>query len=467
MTINDQEDGSDLPPFMAEPEQTETTDEPEQAPAPVRPAMPDVRRNMPQVAEQVYTKVLLTLHTSGVKPEERSHDGEMGYIWNGSLLGILTELWPNVARVGDDPRALHARKEINGHLRRTHNMVCIDPGYAGGRSPVGAPRRSPVWWIRTTWNPAPPVDLPRGLTRTERKLTRVEAGEHLPPAPVSVRLVKPARHHGQFPCPEADCNETFPSETGRNHHKVYHVTHQRLIVRAASILRGNGDDANALRLGEVTPGIIHRASLARHFRTKYSLIEAARAYMERSPEQEEEENDPVSEIPTVPRPVMVQVPDFAEDFPERLLDVVGFMHHAGMPLTHTGVMSIAVNVSRPDRAAAVAALLDDGRMLTGMIRDVNNRPYTVYLPATPWQAPDDDGAVPPVPVVAADHRGALVAALAAYDKMQRDLSDARTDLEELREATSDNTGDQQKIEDLEARLADTVARLARMREVLG
>lgn len=104
-------------------------------------------------------------------------NGVKGHLTEISLTEVLSDAWDGYDR---DPR--HApsgrvRSAITKYLDTTGNLTCLTRrGNAGG-----------LWWVRDEWNPELPAQaMPRGLTPAERKLSKEEAGENLPPAATSV-----------------------------------------------------------------------------------------------------------------------------------------------------------------------------------------------------------------------------------------------------------------------------------------
>jgi len=139
----------------------------------------------------VHQAILTDINSTRGKPEvfwraDPSGARVEGYIWYGAMASVVEALWPVESKVKDPVTKQGMGVLINKYLRHTNNAVCID---RHGKD------RTPKWWIRSTWNDAPPPSssaLPGVVpTYAERRLTADEAGETRSPAPIEVRHAEP------------------------------------------------------------------------------------------------------------------------------------------------------------------------------------------------------------------------------------------------------------------------------------
>lgn len=109
--------------------------------------------------------------------EPHELDGVDGALWRGSLNSKINDMLPGLPKQDTD-----SRNAINRYLRATGNMICLK-----------RESRPPLWWLSKTWIEDKP-DLPAQVvpTRTERRLSRQEAGEDRTPAPVAVSTITDA-----------------------------------------------------------------------------------------------------------------------------------------------------------------------------------------------------------------------------------------------------------------------------------
>lgn len=116
--------------------------------------------------------LLWTAIHEGETTEPHELDGVAGVLWRGGLNTKVSDMWPALPRQDTD-----TRNAINRYLRSSGNMICLK-----------RESRPPLWWLSSTWIEAKP-DMPATVTptRTERRLTRNQAGEDRQPAPVSTR----------------------------------------------------------------------------------------------------------------------------------------------------------------------------------------------------------------------------------------------------------------------------------------
>jgi hypothetical protein len=109
-------------------------------------------------------------------PYPLDHEGVAGYRWIGSVSQKVRALLPHLTDDPDDTQSQGYKRELNGYLRRTVNLVCLAASHTGNST----------WWVRSEWNdgvPAP-ARAPSKMGDLERKLTSREAGEDRPAAPV-------------------------------------------------------------------------------------------------------------------------------------------------------------------------------------------------------------------------------------------------------------------------------------------
>jgi hypothetical protein len=97
-------------------------------------------------------------------------EGVTGYTWRGSLTQVISDLWPTLS--GEHP----LRADLANFLRATGNAFCLKPK-----------DRPPLWFVTRDWIDVPYTPPAARPTRTERRLTRKEAGEDRPPAVVQAR----------------------------------------------------------------------------------------------------------------------------------------------------------------------------------------------------------------------------------------------------------------------------------------
>lgn len=430
-------------------------------------SLPPVDKDsLPITCHAIWSYVMRGLRSSTTPIEARSDDGEAGYIFHGSLAGIIGMLWPDSAGAGrHGAEAVHVRTAANVYLRSTHNMRCLDPGYTSRWKTEGAKKnRLPVWWVRETWCDVPPAPRTTGLTRRERGLTRAEAGEDRAHAPVSVRKISP------YPCLDG-CGRSFADLRGQSYHARYHITHRRLIAQAAQLLRQNGGDAVALRLAEVAEGIVHASSLHRHFESKEVLVQEALAYTASLEEYDEVLIDE-QQTPTVdPTAVAVIAKPRLSEFRATLLEAISYMHYLGIPMTMSGVMMISGSTKRPQRSGALAQLLGSGDVLEVEGRDYRNRPYRMYVPRIPWSPPVALSEMTPAMAEPMDPRVAIEQLMAEYDRMSAEVSRLSAQVDDGRQAAEEldtaRMTDQVRMEELQTELNAANARFAKVKELFA
>lgn len=121
-------------------------------------------------------------------PEDRGLQDIAGFLVEVNLTTRMSDLWSEFKHL-DRPNREAFASEVRTYLRASGNAVCLrTPGIGSGD------HGQPLWWIREDWNDVKAVGIFRqtDLTRRERQLTAVEAGEDRPPAPVETRRTEPA-----------------------------------------------------------------------------------------------------------------------------------------------------------------------------------------------------------------------------------------------------------------------------------
>lgn len=414
---------------------------------------------LPATCRAIWDYVVRALHSTGLPVEARSDDGEAGYIYHGSLSGIIGALWPDSAGSGrHDAEAVHVRTATNVYLSATHNMRCLDRGYQSRWAKNDGRNRPPVWWVRQAWSSVPPVIPTTGLSRRERGLTRRDAGEDREHAPVTVRKI------AAYPCLDG-CGRSFADLRGQSYHVRYHTTHRRLVEHAVRILRANGGNVESMMLAEVAEGIVHPSSLHRHFASKEILAEEAFAHMATmGPEQGQETIDETSE-PSAPA-----VPPRWTEFKTTLLEAIAYMHHLGIPMTLSGVMAISGTTRRPQRSGALAQLIGTGEVLQTTQRDYRGRSYQTFVPRIPWAPPvlvQHDGST----AAPLDPRTAIEQLMAEYDRMTAEVGRLTAQIADTAEITAQQgavrMAEQVRMEQLTSDLDAANARFAKVREFLA
>lgn len=116
-------------------------------------------------------------------PEDRGLQDVPGFVVEVNLTTRMSEAWSEFKHLDRPSREAFA-SEIRTYLRASGNAVCLrTPGIGPGD------HGQPLWWVREDWNDVKAVGIFRqtDLTRRERQLSAVEAGEDRPPAPVETR----------------------------------------------------------------------------------------------------------------------------------------------------------------------------------------------------------------------------------------------------------------------------------------
>lgn len=87
-------------------------------------------------------------------PKPVARDGVAGWEWEGALVELEREIWPEMVSDQRDPRtrpATTARNHLRKYLRESGNLTFADGGWRG-RGRLGG-----VWWIRDQWNDTIPA----------------------------------------------------------------------------------------------------------------------------------------------------------------------------------------------------------------------------------------------------------------------------------------------------------------------
>ena len=338
--------------------------------------LPDVNQNELPVNAWLVWEAVRNKVVAERDPEKRSHQGDPGHIWRGTLSSIFTSLWPDMSNgyIGNANEATKVKTTLSNYLRDTNNLVCLDRGAISPGTKAAGTSRLPTWWIRGEWNEAPPQSRSHGLTPTytERRLTPHEAGEDRAPAPVTVNrtvtVTQPAAtpsplsalagpkanvdavaaHQGnKFPCTEPGCELSFTSLGGRSNHENYHKTHRAIIAAGVNFMTVRGDKgANTFTTGEVAAaaGLKYGASIYSHFADKAELIAAVRAAMGNGTPVVAQpvrtttvKTAPVKATTEPPASISLMHTTDAAALTAPLARVVSFIHAEGLMLTKSAV----------------------------------------------------------------------------------------------------------------------------------
>lgn len=202
-------------------------------------------------------------------PVAMTHQGIPGFRWEKPMSKITSMLWGDRLYQPEPPTGKNLALQLNEYLRATGNAVCIQRGRG----------INPVWWIRGEWNglpPAPPVHPMPNATYTERTLTKDEAGENRPAAPVTVTVM-----------PALDA--AIAANRGAAEDDTHADQRQRILDTAIAIYRHDGD----LEVVKVSRALGYQSTnpVYAHFRTKNDLLIAVLAAVG-APESALSEADP-------------------------------------------------------------------------------------------------------------------------------------------------------------------------------
>lgn len=106
----------------------------------------EITGDMEMSAYQIWDRVH-ELATIQNRPAPTPRHGVDGYLWEGSLLSVMEEIWP---QLGGEVRT---SKEVNAVRRLLHQWLTrrgmIHCDIRGG----GSGAKPSVWWVRIDWNP--------------------------------------------------------------------------------------------------------------------------------------------------------------------------------------------------------------------------------------------------------------------------------------------------------------------------
>lgn len=159
----------------------------------------EIIANVELAAELLWEKVMEKVREDG--PEPMTHGTVKGYRWEGSRDGAIRELWPSIPRGGSDLNIDPRKMALATYMKRTNNMVCLEPGNRFKAS---------IWWVRANFSK---VISKEHSTLTERRLTAQEAGEDRDPAPVTITRKEP-----HLLCPE--CDAPFDEDAAYDEHRL-------------------------------------------------------------------------------------------------------------------------------------------------------------------------------------------------------------------------------------------------------
>ena len=189
---------------------------------------------------------------SGAQPYE--HNGVPGMRWVGSVNALMMGLWrPKLTNDRDDSKSQTFKRQLNGYLAATENLVCV------ARS-----ASTSTWWVRDEWNP----NAPQPHAAVSQRNARVPAVA--PP----VEAAKPAEQSDvkvSFMCLWEGCEHVFPTEVSRAaHHFASHRSARSYIAEALA-----GSEAVGVEvLQERLRGMGYPASVEATSRTLVSMRQA-------------------------------------------------------------------------------------------------------------------------------------------------------------------------------------------------
>ena len=326
-----------------------------------------------------------------------THQGEPGYLWNGRLTKVLTEMWPILRNPGD--RTHEVRVRLNQYLRMTHNMVCLDRGFGprGPRKPGDGRRTGPLWWVRADWNDRaeffkvtsswPDVD------EEEQDEFAFEPETADPTAPDSGPRLFVCDYPG---CDAGPGGAPFASPRANvlpNHRKAHEVR-GRLIETTARLLARPDADPSRLLFNEIAQAAGVHAGTAHARFNRDELIQEGLALLserreefealaaaETAPESDREASTAL-EVQTAPEPEQEPTASAIDpDQRERMLRLVAFAARNRTPLVMTVLTKIMVDVPAADREAVVNDLLRTGDLVRFSTYDARNHEVDVYKAA--------------------------------------------------------------------------------------
>lgn len=204
----------------------------------------------------VYQAIVADLtRPGGPEPEALTHKGIPGFKWEKPMSKVTTLLWGDQLHQPIPPSGETLAVKLNRYLRETGNAECLLRGRGV----------NPTWWIRGEWNGLPPVPQTHpepNATYAERTLTRDEAGENRPAAPVTVTVM-----------PALDA--AIAANQGASEADAHAAQRQRILETAVAIYQRDG----TLELISVARALGYASSnpVYAHFQNRNELLDAVKA----------------------------------------------------------------------------------------------------------------------------------------------------------------------------------------------